>query len=254
MRITTANSSEVLSLETQLEKLENRAEEIAADIKSARADVADVQRRFIADTASHADLIAAEQSAAALESAASVLNTQIAAQETALERQHKIEARQKKRVEAEQLAATIERERQATFERASLVLEAITTDLPQVVAHMRNTAQTSKRLSNLLASDNAPKFEGADARRMNDLATEDAVSVRAQIYRQSADNEAAQTFRDLLEKLVNGFSVAPPAPAAAPADLSDINRLASVNVEFRGMLQNRLTSQLDGMIEARESA
>ena len=239
MNITTNASAETLALETQLEKLQDRSEAIADDIAEARENVADVQRRFIADTASHADLIAAEQSAAALENAASVLNTQIAAQETALERQHKSDERQRKAREALLLASQVETERRAAFERAAVTLEAIATDLPAAVSHIKNAALTSRRLRNLLAGDNPPKFTPDEMRRLNDLSSEDVISVKAQIYMQASENAALIQFRELLERAVNGFSVAPPAPSAAPADLSDLNAYARANVELNMMLDER---------------
>lgn len=252
MRISTQSKAETIALETELERLEERAESIESDIAEARQNVADVQGRFIDGSATQGDLLTAEQTAAALESAAAMLQTRIAAKEKEVEKAHAAEVRDRKHSEALQIAAAFEAERAAAFSAAAATVEALAT-LPAILEMIGRASFQARRLRNLINSDNGPHFTVEDARRLEDLASEDSASMRATFYKENRDSPAVNTFRQLLEGVATGFTVAPPAPAAAPADLSDINFFAGADVQMRGMLKNRLSTQLDGMIAEREN-
>lgn len=253
MTITTNSSAETLALETQLEKLESRAEAIDDDINDARAEIDAARAAFINDGTAKSRMMEAERDLSALKGAADALKIQIAAVETSLEKSHAADVRQRKSRDALELALQVETERRAAFERAAVTLETIANDLPATVAHIKTAALTSKRLSNLLASDNPPKFTGEELRRMQDLATEDVISVKAQIYMQASENAALIQFRDILERAINGFSVAPPAPSAAPADLSDINLMAGIDVQMREILVAHKMGQVDTILAEQKS-
>ena len=248
MNIKNNASAATLAHENLLEKLENRAEEIADDISEARQNVAAVQGRFIDGDASHADLIAAEQSAAALSNAAEVLAAKISVTETKLQKSNDADERQRKHAQALALAEQVEKSRAAALTIGAATAAAISEGVPQTAAAIFAAADVSRRLKSLLNSPNAPTFDNAaETRRMLDLAGQDVPAISGAIYHQLSGTEVFPLFVQIMEKKIHGFSVEPPSASKAPADLSDLNFLVGADVQMREILFDSKMGQLDAM-------